>query len=166
MKITVRWTFGNFSITAAAEIPLTEPVSLLTKAILEKGFLQLLQRVPASSAEKALARYEKRPEGFKRTSIPYSDDNALKLSDAFGTSVEVEAKTETTPAVLLPFAITDVVEHEGSDGASSRKMATEMAGQVKDNAAMLAVLGVKDGATEAELIEACHTFLTGLRKKK
>lgn len=160
MKITVQWTFGNFSITAAAEMPFGEPVSPLTKAICEKGFLQLLQRVPASNAEKALAGYEKRPAGFKRDSIPYSEENALKLSDAFGTTVEVEE------GVQLPFAITDVVEHEGSEGGQSRKMATEMAEKVKDNPAMLGVLGVKAGATEAEIVEACHVFLGGLRKKK
>lgn len=158
MKIQASWTFGNFNVTAAAEIPFTEPVDKLTKAIVEKGFLQLLQRVPASKAEKALAGYEKRPEGFKRTSIPWSEENAIKLAEEFGTEVEVEE------GVMLKFAIVDVTENEGSETGQSRKMATEMAGQVRGNPAMLTVLGV-DGTDESALIEACHKFLSGLRAK-
>lgn len=159
MKITVTWTFGNFIVSAAADIVLNEPVSPLTKAIIEKGFLQLLQRVPASNAEKALAGYEKRPAGFKRDSIPYSEENALALSDAFGTTVEVEE------GVNLPFAITDVKENEGGESATSRKMATEMWAKVAGTPMEKALGLTGDDITDEEGIEACHKFLAGLRAK-
>lgn len=156
MNITVSWPFGNFEVSAQADIALTEPVNALTKSILEKGFLQLLQRVPASKAEKALAGYEKRPEGFKRDSIPWSDDNALKLIEAFGTEVEVEKATDKAPAVVLPFTITNVVEHEGGEAGTSRKRATEMAAQVMAEPALKLALGLKEDATVEEVVESCH----------
>ena len=165
MKIQTTWTFGNFVITAATTVETAEPVGPVAAALMEKGFLQLLQRVPASNAEKALAGYDKRPTGFKRDSIPYSEENAVALAEAFGTSVEVSAKTETSPAVILPFSILDVKENEGGESATSRKMATEMWAKVVGTP-MEKVLGLGEDATDEQGIEACHKFLGGLRQSR
>lgn len=159
MNIQTTWTFGNFIVTAKTTVETAEPVGPLAAALMEKGFLQALQRVPASNAEKALAGYDKRPAGFKRDSILYSEENALKLSEAFGTSVEI------TEGVNLPFAITDVKENEGSEAGTSRKMATEMWAKVVGTP-MEKVLGLPDDASDEQGVEACHTFLSGLRAKK
>lgn len=165
MNIKVQWVFGNFLVTAATTVETAEPVGKLMGALAHKGFLQLLQRVPASNAEKALAGYDKRPAGFKRDSIPYTEDNALALAEAFGTSVEVEPadKEKGIAAVVLPFSITDVQEHVGSEGGASRKMATEMAERL--TAPMYVALGIAEDADEATKIEACHRFLAALRAK-
>lgn len=157
MKIKTQWTFGNFSITAACNVDTAEPVGSVAQALMEKGFLQLLQRVPASNAEKALAGYDKRPAGFKRDSIVYSDANALALTEAFGTSVEVDKD------VMLPFAITDVQEHVGGEAAVSRKSATEMATKVQGTP-MVAALGLTAEATFEEIVEACHTQFFARKK--
>jgi len=157
MKIQTTWTFGNFSITAACNVESAEPVGPLAAALMEKGFLQLLQRVPASNAEKALAGYEKRPTGFKRDSILYSEDNALALSEAFGTSVEV------TDKVMLPFSIVDVTEHVGGESATSRKSATEMATKITGTP-MVAMLGLPLDAALDEIIEACHAQFFARKK--
>lgn len=159
MKIQTQWTFGNFVITAETNVETAEPVGPVAQALMEKGFLQLLQRVPASNAEKALAGYEKRPAGFKRDSIAYSEENALALTEAFGTTVEVD------DGVKLPFSILDVKENEGGESATSRKMATEMWAKVVGTP-MEGVLGLGKDSTDEEGIEACHKFLGGLRAKK
>jgi hypothetical protein len=159
MKIQTQWTFGNFVVTAETTVETAEPVGPLAAALMEKGFLQLLQRVPASNAEKALAGYDKRPAGFKRDSIPYNAENVEELRDAFGTSVEVSEK------VFLPFDIVEVTENLGGEGATSRKMATEMWAKVVGTP-MEKVLGLGEDATDEQGIEACHKFLGGLRQKK
>lgn len=74
MKINTSSTFGNFAITAEANVS-----DALRDALANLGFLQVMQRSPASAAEKALAGYDKRPSGFKRDSIPFSEDNAETL---------------------------------------------------------------------------------------
>lgn len=163
MKIEINWVFGNFKITAATNVETAEPVGSMAQTLMENGFLQILQRVPSSKAEKHVAGYEKRPAEFKRNSIAYSEETALKLAEGFGTEVNVGT---TEAPVMLKYAITDVVEHEGSEGVSSRKMATEMAEQVKGNVAMLTVLGCTADSSAETVIEACHKFLGGLRKKK
>ena len=160
MKINISWVFGNFKVSASTEVETAEPVGSMAVSLLEAGFLQILQRVPSSRAEKHLAGYEKRPEKFSRASLGYSEENALKLAEGFGTEVEI------AEGVKLKYAITDVVEHEGSEAGTSRKMATEMAEQVKGNVAMLTVLGCNGDSSHETIVEACHKFLGGLRKKK
>lgn len=97
--------------------------------------------------------------GAKRSldeSVPFNEDVALKVVDA----VEKAVKDYGIFTV-------DVVNYEGGEGStSSRKMATEMAEQVKGNVAMLTVLGCTSESSGETVIEACHKFLGGLRKKK
>lgn len=66
--------FGNFQWEAEAEISET-----LANALLPLGALQVAQRSPSTAAEKAMAGYEKRPNGFKRTTIPFNEGNADTL---------------------------------------------------------------------------------------
>lgn len=155
MKIAISWTMGNFKVTAATDVEVNEPMSPMNKILTEHGFLQNLQRTPASKAEKAVAMKlnlwggaDKRPSDFKRNTIPYSEDNAMLLAEGFGTEVEV------AEGVKLKFAITDVVEHEGSDAGQSRKRATALVDTLltseeskKALIATLGVLGMKDAAT-------------------
>lgn len=162
MKITTQWTFGNFKISAATEVETAEPVGGTAQMLMEAGFLQILQRVPSSNAEKHVAGYEKRPEKFQRSSIAYSDETALKLIEGFGTQVNVGSKDEPN---IFKYVITDVSEHEGSDGVSARKMATEMWSKVAGTP-MEAALGLKgDVIIDEQGIEACHKFLATLRAK-
>jgi ubiquitin len=75
MKLQTKSTFGNFAIEAEAEVSEAQRDYLANL-----GLLQVLQRSPASAAEKALAGYDKRPSGFKRDSIPFSEANASTLT--------------------------------------------------------------------------------------
>lgn len=76
MKLQTKSTFGNFAIEAEANV-----TDAQRDYLAGLGLLQVLQRSPASAAEKALAGYDKRPSGFKRDSIPFSEANAQTLAD-------------------------------------------------------------------------------------
>lgn len=171
MKIQTTWTFGNFSITAATDVEGVENPSPLVKAMLEDGFLQTLQRVPSSRAEKHVAGGDwpknkkgepERPKDFKRNSIPYSDETALELAEGFGTSVNIG----TTEAPLpLKFAIVNVVEHD-SGTAVSMKRATALvdaAWEKEDDRkvlfSLLKMLGMQDAekSTREQAIAFAHS---------
>jgi hypothetical protein len=76
MKTEATSVFGNFKWTASGNIS-DELIGLL----LPFAITQVLQRSPSSNAEKAMAGYEKRPEGFKRDSIEFSDELAETLRE-------------------------------------------------------------------------------------
>ena len=81
MKSTnINWTFGNFDVTVRLTAELDGPKA---DKVLEAAGLKWLQRKPASAVEKLLAGYEKRPEGFKRDSIPFSPERAEKVKAGF-----------------------------------------------------------------------------------
>ena len=63
------------------------------------GLLQVLQRSPASKAEKSLAGYEKRPEKFNRSSIEYSDESAKALSGFLSEPIEIAEGQTIEPIV-------------------------------------------------------------------
>jgi hypothetical protein len=102
-------TFGNFKWFAKAEIS-----DAIRDILSDLGFLWIMQRTPSSNAEKVLAGYEKRPTGFKRSEIAYSDANALELQKLLGASVEVAEDIEITPEVLK------VVFHEIGAGVEPK----------------------------------------------
>jgi hypothetical protein len=85
MKLETKSTFGNFSIAAEAEVDDAQRDYLASL-----GLLQLLQRSPASAAEKAMAGYDKRPSGFKRDSIPFNTDNAAVLTQELEKPIKAE----------------------------------------------------------------------------
>lgn len=75
------------------------------------GLLQVLQRSPASAAEKAMAGYDKRPAGFKRDSIPFNDDNALTLQGELEKPIEIG---EGIDKLTCEIAVSEYVPTEGN----------------------------------------------------
>ena len=94
-------TFGNFKWTASCEI-----TDVVRDVLADLGFLWVMQRSPSSNAEKALAGYEKRPAGFKRSEIDYSNDNADMLKSELSKAVEIDENVSIVPNIL------SVVFHE------------------------------------------------------
>jgi hypothetical protein len=94
-------TFGNFKWFAQCEV--SEAIRDMAANL---GFLWIMQRSPSSNAEKALAGYEKRPTGFKRSEIEFSEENAKLLATKLGASVEIAENTLITPEIL------NVIFHE------------------------------------------------------
>jgi len=76
-KVYTASVFGNFKWSAKAEV--TEAQG---KVLMQYGLLQLLQRTPSTNAEKAMAGYDKRPKGFKRGSLRFSEERAEMLKRA------------------------------------------------------------------------------------
>lgn len=94
-------TFGNYRWTASANI-----TDKQAQILQDLGFLWVMQRTPSTRAEKVMAEYEKRPEGFKRSSIEYTDEGAKTLSEQLGEAVEIADGVSITPE------ITNVKFHE------------------------------------------------------
>jgi hypothetical protein len=93
-QVNAESQFGNFKWFATAE------VSDAQKDILaDLGFLWVMQRSPSSTAEKSLAGYEKRPDGFKRSQIEFSDDNAKTLSELLGADAEIAKGVTIKPNI-------------------------------------------------------------------
>lgn len=83
------------------------------------GLLQVLQRSPASRAEKVLAGYEKRPDKFERSSIDFSDANAETLANELSKAIEIADGMEIQPTV--------VAEYHEIGGTSQPKFVEERA---------------------------------------
>lgn len=139
-------TFGNFSVALEAEVS-EEQLAVLAGF----GLLQLAQRSPASKAEKALAGYEKRPEGFKRESIAFSEANAKVLA-GFMEDIKVEIGEKEQPlavaatiAEYVPTAAETKWKEEkakiASKGGDENKLRAlaEAVGYDQPNAALLTV---------------------------
>lgn len=77
-KINTKWTFGNYEVSLTANVDDKQLVALAAA-----GLTQVAQRGPSSKAEKQLAGYDKRPAGFKRDSIEYTQENAEVLKEVF-----------------------------------------------------------------------------------
>lgn len=73
-KLKTGSLFGNFKWTATTEVS-----ESAIERLAELGLLQIMQRGPSSEAEKVLAGFKKRPEGFKRNSIQFTEDNGETL---------------------------------------------------------------------------------------
>lgn len=112
--VKVSWPFGQFLVSAEADITPEQ------QAIIDQeGVLQVLQRVPASTAEKKLAeqgfcgKWETgkkggliRPKDFKRSSIEFSQETAEILAAGFGKDAEI------AKGVKMPIRITGVTKNE------------------------------------------------------
>jgi hypothetical protein len=109
MKATAESTFGNYKWFGEADIT-DEQAQILVNL----GFLWVMQRSPSSNAEKVLAGYEKRPSGFERKSIPFSESDAKRLATLLGAKVEIEKDIKITPV------ITSVVFHEIGKGTEPK----------------------------------------------
>lgn len=111
-NITIEYgsVFGNFKWNAYAEID-----AKLIPVLCALGALQVAQRTPSSAAEKELAGYDKRPVGFKRDSIPYSDDNADTLGSYFREmKVEIGRDEKDAPIFAVVNAEVTTAKYEGS----------------------------------------------------
>jgi hypothetical protein len=96
-KLTCTSTFGNFGWTATADV--TQEIA---DVLASKGLLQILQRSPASEAEKVLAGYEKRPKNFERKEIPFSEANSKTLAKYLGADVTLSDEDDKTVGVVKP----------------------------------------------------------------
>jgi hypothetical protein len=105
MKVEASSRFGNFQWVATGEVS-----DELANALASFGVTQVLQRSPSSNAEKAIAGYEKRPSGFKRDSLPFSEDDAETLRKALS-SAEIEiGEGEDKKSFKLPLSV-EVMEY-------------------------------------------------------
>jgi hypothetical protein len=78
MKNEVKFTCGNYLVTVLLKDVL-EVAGMLVGLVLA-GVTQILQRKPASKWEKLIAKYDKRPDGFERASIPFTAEGAKELA--------------------------------------------------------------------------------------
>lgn len=113
MTVTVSRTFGNYAWKGSFLVP-----ALAVAALVEAGIVRTVQSKPSSEVEKTLAAYgKKRPEGFKRTDIPFSEAGVAEIKKVFGsielTFTEVGAdgkETEQTVTLSSPdLAVTEYV---------------------------------------------------------
>jgi hypothetical protein len=81
--ITNEWICGNVAVKATLDLPECVAEDSGHAKLMVEGLTQILQRKPSSAWEKEEGGYEKRPEGFKRNSIPFRKDSATKLVDFF-----------------------------------------------------------------------------------
>ena len=93
-------TMGNFAVSAEGEVTDGQ-----AEILSNFGALQVTQRVPFSNAEKRMAGYEKRPTGFKRNSIVYTEEQAAILES------EVSKPIEIADGVTIQFDTVQVGEH-------------------------------------------------------
>ncbi len=107
-EIKVSSTFGNYKWDASVIVGDKQ-----VDALLAAGILQILQRTPATTAEKAMAGYEKRPQGFKRDSIPYSESGAKILMDAME-SAGVDLGGDEPDPLVIEVKVEEYVPGEGS----------------------------------------------------
>lgn len=137
MKINTKSTFGNFAIAASADVSDEQ-----RDALAALGLLQVLQRSPASAAEKALAGYDKRPTGFKRDSIPFNDENAFTLQAEMEKPLEIgEGIDKLSPAI-------EVSEYVPTEG---KVLMTEERAAYERNASKLEAFAKKVGYNGTDL---------------
>lgn len=119
-EIELTGNAGNFAYKIVAS-----PSEEVKAALVKAGFLRTIQANPTNAWEKEIAfpgKDNKRPEGFKRSSIPFTKENAdllfKKISDA-KISIEVtDDKGETVDKDLdLGIMDVEVTEYTGAAGA-------------------------------------------------
>jgi len=136
---------GNFKLDIEGDFNDASRDSALTA-----GLRYIVQRDVASKAYKELLG----EDGEKRKDVEFSDENAANVEQAFADAM----------AKYGNFTVS-VSQHVPGEAVAPRAMATAMWEQVKTNDALRANLGVAKGATDEVGIEACHKFLSGLRKQ-
>lgn len=156
MNKVSEWTCGNVDVKAELTLPDGTPTGVATLAV--EGLTQILQRKPSSAWEKAEAGYEKRPDGFKRNSIAFSEESADKLVSGFSAALPEGVKVE--------FSFTEHVEGETAKPSKESidlwKKVAAMQGEQR--ASTLKVLGVANASDEDAGIVACHAYLRKVKK--
>jgi len=106
-QIEVSSSFGNIAYTARLDV--SEAVEA---ALLKQGALRILQGKVSGQAEKELAGYEKRPAGYKRTDIPWSEANGQVLAKHYkGVEVEI-GENEKGESIMEDLGVTEVIVSE------------------------------------------------------
>jgi hypothetical protein len=108
MKAEASSVFGNYRWSASGEI-----ADSLIAVLLPFAITQVLQRSPSSNAEKEIAGYEKRPEGFKRNSLPFDKEGAAVLKKHLENAEITIGEGDEKKSFKLPLEIS-VEEYTGS----------------------------------------------------
>jgi hypothetical protein len=174
MKTTINQIYGNFDLKVEVEYEEKDVPTLIAL-----GALQVMQRVPASTADKKIdgknwVKGKKegtllKPEKWSRTTnIPFTPETAKAIQDgAMGTTVSIAED------VALPFKVVSVTEHESGD-ASPMKRATAfvelmfggpMETNLRDTFDKLGLANALE-ATKEQLVEFAHSKGFGADPKK
>lgn len=103
--------FGNFKWNAEASVS-----DELINALLPLGALQIAQRSPSTAAEKAIAKYEKRPKGFNRNTIPFSPEGAdILAKNLREMRVEIGRNEKDEPVYATLKATVSVEKYEPAE---------------------------------------------------
>lgn len=167
MKLQYGSVFGNFKWQAEADVD-----AALVPVLAGLGALQIGQRTPSSNAEKVLAGYDKRPEKFRRDSIPFSEDAADVLAEHLSSmKVEIGRNEKDEPVYANITAEVVVGRYEGS--TADVKMADERAAyarHAKDLPEFAAKIGfageLGDGTKEnapVEFLRSIRAYVNALR---
>lgn len=165
MKKTIEWVCGNIAVKAEMELPDGIPPFITRMA--GEGLTQVLQRKPSSAWEKAAAGYEKRPEGFKRNSIAYSDASAKELVGFFTAALDVD-KESREAGVAITFATSEHVAGE-SDTKPSKEaetLWTDVQAYPADRfAKAMTQLGLDaEDYDDERAVKACHAYLVEAKR--
>lgn len=171
MKYTILKPFGQFDVTATAEVNVPETASQFVHECIRKGLLYVMERTPSTAVEQKVfapmlgwelnesGTSYKRPQGWERGSVPFDNVTADEIAAAYNTSPGKLKVGDTS--VEVKFTVVDITESE--DGTQARKMATEM--EAKLDKGMEMALGITGGDDLNARISKCHKFLAGLRAK-
>ena len=127
MKTEITLVFGQFRATVAVSADIDGAGA---GAILRLAATQVLQRSPASAAEKKIAGYEKRPEKFNRredASMSYSEERAATLAECFTGKANIQDSEDGKPEVWLEYACTDVSNQLEYAPATNKRYVQEKA---------------------------------------
>lgn len=164
--ITFKSNFGRFAYNVESEIG--DDVNAETTNLAIRGLADTAFRGVASDVEKGLVKAGKMTKDTKRSDVEYSTESAGIVQSLAKAKLDAIAKEATLP--MMVFTVTG--EHVyGESGEVSRVQATELWTQVQgfpDAKFQMAceIYGIPKDADDDAAIEACHTFLRGLRKKK
>lgn len=158
MKINTKSTFGNFLVEAEAEISNEQRDELAAF-----GFKWLLQRSPFSGAEKVIAGYEKRPSGFKRDSIDYSEAKAEQLVAELQKPIEIVEGIEKLQASVL---VTEYVPTVADVKMTDERNAYAKAGAEGRLASVATKVGFKGEVGDGTKENAPVDFLRAIRAWK
>jgi hypothetical protein len=121
-KLTITKDFGNFDVTATTEV-----TDVQAETLISLGALYIFERQPSSGVEQKVfgpmlgwsagkrGTSLKRPQGFKRNSVPFSKELAQKIAEAYGRTPGKLGDTE------LKFTVTSCVEHIGGTETATKE---------------------------------------------
>lgn len=165
MKLTIEKTFGPYLVTAAANVALPVDATEENKALCREGLLHIFERQPSSAVEQKVCALEEgweknkrgngyvRPKDFKRTEFAFTADRAEKIKAAYNST---PGKLDETREIV--FEVVSIVEYEGGEKATQRKMAKAMVDGLSEaeQKSMRMMCGVAPDCEYDDLVEAVH----------